>query len=95
MFLLLLFICTEQFNETSLFKLFVRQDSSLLLKMQNVHLLFIIAFVCLSVPHTVVAYFDGAKFSIKLFSFIYFIVSVVRQWDEYEIMTDTWPIKTT
>ncbi len=47
---------------------------------------FIIEFVCLSVPHTV-AYFDAAKFSIKLFSFIYFPVSVVRQWDEYEIVT--------
>ncbi len=75
--------------------IFIRQGSSHLLNMQNVHLLFIIKFVCLSAPHTVVAYFDAAKFSIKLFSFIYFIVSVVRQWDEYEILTETWPIKTT
>jgi len=57
--------------------------------MQNLHLLFIIAFVCLSVPHTI-AYFVAAKFSIKLFS-----VSVVRQWDEYEIVIETRPIKTT
>ncbi len=53
--------------------------------MQYVHVLFIITFVWLSVPHTVVAYFDAAKFSIKIFSFIYFIVSVFRQRDEYEI----------
>ncbi len=51
--------------------------------MQNIHLLFIIAFVCLSVPHTVIAYFDAAIFSIKQFSFIYFIISVVRQRDEH------------
>ncbi len=62
--------------------------------MQNLHLLVIIAFVCLSVPHTV-AYLDAAKFSIKLFSLIYFPVSVVRQRDEYEIVTETRPIKTT
>ncbi len=62
--------------------------------MQHVHLLFIITFVCLSVPH-IVAYFDAAKFSIKLFSFKYFIVSVVRQPDEYEIVTETRLIKTT
>ncbi len=51
-------------------------------------------YICLSVPHTV-AYFDAAKFSIKQFSIIYFIVSVVRQWDKYEIMTETRTIKTT
>ncbi len=38
--------------------------------------------------------FDAAKFSIKLFSLIYFTVSVVRQRDECEIMTETRPIKT-
>ncbi len=32
--------------------IFAGQGSSLLLNMQNVHLLFIIRFVCLSVPHT-------------------------------------------
>ncbi len=31
-----------------------------------------------------ILYFDAAKFSIKLFPFIYFNVSVVRQRDEYE-----------
>ncbi len=55
---------------------------------------FIITFVCLSVPHTL-AYFDAAKFSIKLFSLTYFSVSVVRQQNEYEIVTETRPIKTT
>ncbi len=62
--------------------------------MQNLHLLFIIALICLSVPHTV-AYFDAAKFSIKLFSFVYFPFSVVRQRDKYEMVTVTRPIKTT
>ncbi len=41
-----------------------------------------------------ILYFDAAKFSIKLFSLIYFTVSVVRQRDEYEIVTETQPIKT-
>ncbi len=39
-----------------------------------------------------ILYFDEAKFSIKL---VYFTVSVVRQRNEYEIVTETWPIKTT
>ncbi len=39
-----------------------------------------------------ILYFDEAKFSIKL---VYFTVSVVRQRDEYEIVTETRPIKTT
>ncbi len=42
-----------------------------------------------------ILYFDAAKFSTKLFSFKYFTVFVVRQWDEYEIVTETLPIKTT
>ncbi len=37
-------------------------------------------------------YFDAAKFSVKLFSFIYFTVSVVRQRNEYEIVTEMRPI---
>ncbi len=41
-----------------------------------------------------ILYFDEAKFSIKLFSLIYFTVSVVRQRNEYEIVTETRPIKT-
>ncbi len=58
--------------------------------MQNVHLLLdLFASLC---PYTV---FDAAKFLIKQFSFIYFTVSVVRQQDEYEIVTETRPIKTT
>ncbi len=75
--------------------IFARQSNSLLLNMQNVtfHLLFIITFVCLSVPQ-IVAYFYAAKLSIKLFSLIYFPVSVVRKWDEFEIVTETRPIKT-
>ncbi len=42
-----------------------------------------------------ILYFDEAKFSIKLFSLVYFTVSVVRQRNEYEIVTETLPIKTT
>ncbi len=38
-----------------------------------------------------IQYFDAAKFSIKLYSiiYIYITISVVRQRDEYEIVTDT------
>ncbi len=39
-----------------------------------------------------ILYFDEAKFSIKL---VYFTVSVVRQRNENEIVTETRPIKTT
>ncbi len=39
--------------------------------------------------------FNAAKFSIKLFSFIYLTVSVVRQRNEYEIVYETQAIKTT
>ncbi len=31
-----------------------------------------------------ILYFDAAKLSIKEFSFIYFTLSDVRQWNEYE-----------
>ncbi len=44
--------------------------SSLLLNMQ-VHLLFIIRFVCFSVSHT--CFFDAAKFTIKQFSLVYLL----------------------
>ncbi len=39
-----------------------------------------------------ILYFDAAKFSKQL---IYFTVFVVRQWDEYEKVIETQPIKTT
>ncbi len=41
-----------------------------------------------------ILYFDEAKFSIKPFSLVYFTVSVVRQRNEYEIVTETRSIKT-
>ncbi len=41
-----------------------------------------------------ILYFDAAKFSIKLFSFINVTVSVLRQRDENEIVTEMQPIKT-
>ncbi len=50
-------------------------------------------YICLPLCH--ILHFDAAKFSIKLFSLIYFTVSVVRQRNEYEIVTETRPIKTT
>ncbi len=42
-----------------------------------------------------ILYFDAAKFSMKRFSLIYFSFSVVRQWNEYEMVIETRPIKTT
>ncbi len=61
----------------------------------KMHIAYIIYYyICLShCAH--ILYFDAAKFSIKLFSFIYLTVSVVSQRDEYEIVTETQPIKTT
>ncbi len=41
-----------------------------------------------------ILYFDEAKFSIKLFSLVYFTVSVVTKQNEYETVTETRPIKT-
>ncbi len=81
---------TEQFTGTNLFQFL--QDRAVLLNMQNVHLLFINIIFPLSVPTYL--YFDAAKFSIKQLSFIYLTVSVVRQRNEYEIVTETRPIKT-
>ncbi len=40
-----------------------------------------------------IMYFNAAKFSIKLFYFIYLTVYVVSQQDKYEIMTETRPFK--
>ncbi len=45
---------------------------------------------CLSV---LILYFNAAKFSIKLFYFIYFAVYFVSQWDKYEIVTEMQPFK--
>ncbi len=54
-----------------------------------------IIYYCICFPLCAhIVYFDSAKFSIKLFLFIYFTVAVVRQWDEYEIEIETRPIKT-
>ncbi len=39
------------------------------------------------------SYFNAAKFSIKLFYFLYFTVSFVSQRDKYEIVTETHPFK--
>ncbi len=40
-------------------------------------------------------YFNAAKFSIKLFYFVYFTVSFVSQWEKYKIVTETHPFKNT
>ncbi len=47
---------------------------------------------CLSV---LIMDFNAAKFSIKLFYFIYFTFSFVSQRNEYEIVTETQPFKYT
>ncbi len=47
---------------------------------------------CISV---LILYFNAAKFSIKLFYFIYFTVSFVSQREKYEIVTETHPFKNT
>ncbi len=47
---------------------------------------------CLSV---LIQYFNAAKFSIKLFYFIYFTVSFVSQREKYEIVTEKHPFKNT
>ncbi len=52
--------------------------------------MYIYYYICLPLcAHTL--YFDAAKFSIKLFSLIYFNVSVSV---EYEMVTEMQPIKT-
>ncbi len=40
-----------------------------------------------------ILYLNAAKFSIKLFYFIYFTDSFVSQRDKYEIVTETHPFK--
>ncbi len=45
---------------------------------------------CLSV---LILYFNAVKFSVQLFYFIYFTVSLASQRDEYEIVTETQPFK--
>ncbi len=59
--------------------------------MQYVHSLYYCIFFPLCAH---ILYFDSPKFSIKLFSLIYFTVSFVRQRDEYEQVIETRPIKT-
>ncbi len=88
-FPLLLFLCTEQFTQTCLH--FCTQGSS---SSENAKCTFnIYYYICFPIfAH--ILYFDEAKYSIKLFSLVYFTVSVVRQWNEYEIVTETRPIKT-
>ncbi len=57
---------------------------------ENAKCTFIIYYICFPIfAH--ILYFDEAKFSIKL---VYFTVSVVRQQNEYEIVTETRPIET-
>ncbi len=77
-FLLLLFLCTEQFIETNLFT-FSQDRAAHFLNMLNVHLLLhLFASLC----H--ILYFDEAKFSIKLFSLVYFSCFCSQTTDNYE-----------
>ncbi len=48
-------------------------------------------YICL--PQCHILYFDAAKFSLNLFSLIYFTVSVVDKRNEYEKETETRPIR--
>ncbi len=83
------FLCTEQFTQTCLH--FCTQGSS---SSENAKCTFIIYYyICLPLCAHIL-YFDEAIFSIKLFSLVYFTVSVVRQRNEYEIVTETQPNKT-
>ncbi len=45
--------------------------------------------------YVLILYFNAAKFSIKLFYFIYFTVSLVSRRDKYVIVTETQPFKNT
>ncbi len=55
------------------------------------HIFIIYYYICLPLCAHIL-YFDAAKFSIKLVSLVDFSDSVVRQRDEYEIVTETRPI---
>ncbi len=67
---------TEQFTDRNLLT-FLHDMTALLLNRQNVHsLYYLLLHVFSSLCH--ILYFDAAKFSIKLFSLIYFTVYVVR-----------------
>ncbi len=83
------FLCTEQFTQTCLH--FCTQCSS---SSENAKCTFIIYYYICFPLCAHILYFDEAIFSIKLFSLIYVTVSVVRQRNEYEIVTETRPIKT-
>ncbi len=82
------FLCTEQFTDTNLFT-FLHTGSS---STENAKCTCIIYYYICFPIFAHILYFDEAKFSIKL---VYFTVSVVRQRNEYEIVTETRPIKTT
>ncbi len=90
-FPLLLFLCTEQFTYTNLFTFFCRTGQ---LRTCKIYIAYVI-YYCICFPLCAhILYFDSPKFSIQLFSLIYFTVSFVRQRDEYEIVIETRPIKT-
>ncbi len=53
-----------------------------------------IIYYCICLPLCAhIMYFDAAKFSIKQFSLIYFIVAVVRQRDGYALVTEARPLR--
>ncbi len=88
-FPLLLLLCTEQFYLHK--PVYCRTGQ---LRTCKMYIAYIIHY-CICFPLCAhILFFDAAKISIKLFSFIYLTVTVVRQWDEYEIVIETWPIKT-
>ncbi len=83
-------LCTEQFTDTNRFT-FSHIGQLTSSEHANVHgLYYLLLHLFPSLCH--ILYFDAAKFS-KLFSLIYFTVSVVRQRNENDIEIETRPIK--
>ncbi len=81
MFLLLLFLYSEQLTYTNLFT-FSQDRAAHFFWTCKLYIYYLLLHLFASLCH--ILYFDEAKFSIKLFSLVYFSVSVVRQQDEYE-----------
>ncbi len=83
-FLLLLFLCMEQFTDTNLFT-FLQDRAAHFFWTCTMYIYYLLLHLFPSLCR--ILYFDAANFSIKLFSLIYFTVSVVRQREENEIVT--------
>ncbi len=103
-FPILLFLCTEQFTDTTLFTFLLDRAAHFwTCKMYIIMIIIIIiTFVCLSVPTYCILMKPNSQqncfhWYILLINYIIYYISVsfVRQRNEYEIVTETRPIKTT